>query len=357
MKENNINSISLKKGLGIGENFPTRVNLNFGLNRTEEYRTEKEKIDTLLFEKKTRPDITMDLSTIKVNDPIYKSVINEHNIPVGIVPVYICHDSKSGIEKSRFFDELNEFAENGISFFTLHFTANRDLLNIAKSTRKIPITSRGGAVLLYDQILNNKDNILLENIDSIISICKSNNIAISLGTSFRPSSIFDACDSVHIKETTEQLKICEYLKSRGVKVMVENVGHISIDKLEEHCNLLRKFKSPIMPLGPLPTDSGFENDHIVSAVGASIMGYNNCAHIINCVTKKEHLSSEITLADMQEGISAAKVAAHMIDVSKGIPEAIDIDKQTYFRRSVTKNCLLSDVDCLRCSTQCPLKLV
>ena len=34
--------------------------------------------------------------------------------------------------------------------------------------------------------------------------------------------------------------------------MIENVGHISLDKLTKHAELLKESNAPIMPLGPLP---------------------------------------------------------------------------------------------------------
>lgn len=356
MNDNTNKSFYLKTGLGIGEGFPVRVNLNFGINRLNEYSYEKEKIDTLLTSSELRPDIMMDLSTIKVENPLYQRVIHKYELPIGIVPVYICFNSKKGIDKIRLLEELHEFAENNVSFFTLHLTANKRLQELAQ-TRKIPLTSRGGAVLLSDQKINNRENILLENLENIISLCIKHNITISLGTSFRPSSIIDACDEVHLAETEEQLKLCEYLKSKGVKVMVENVGHISLDKLAKHCKKLQEFEAPIMPLGPLPTDSGFEQDHIASAIGASMMGFYNCAHIINCITRKEHVSSEIFLDDMKEGIKAAKLTGHIIDLSFNREKAISVDRKIYTQRANMKNCLLSGVDCERCAEQCPLNLV
>lgn len=75
MKEYNKNSFCLKNGLGIGENYPIRINLNFGLNNIDEYEKEKVKIDTLLLSEHTRPDIVMDLSTIKIGNPLYRRVI------------------------------------------------------------------------------------------------------------------------------------------------------------------------------------------------------------------------------------------------------------------------------------------
>ena len=55
-----------------------------------------------------------------------------------------------------------------MSFITVHFTADVDLFRQAKTERKIPITSRGGGIVLYDTEQNQrKKNIFREHIEEI----------------------------------------------------------------------------------------------------------------------------------------------------------------------------------------------
>ena len=146
------------------------------------------------------------------------------------------------------------------------------------------------------------------------------------------------------------------LQAEGVQVMVENVGHISIDRLEKHCGLLRQFNAPIMPLGPLPTDCAENEDHIAAAVGATMMGYWNCAHIINCITRSEHTKSSFSIEETLEAIRTARLAAHIIDVARGI----DLEKETEMLDMRAKNqcCIVEEGrECRRCSMYCPLKTV
>ena len=136
--------------------------------------------------------------------------------------------------------------------------------------------------------------------------------------------------------------------------MVENVGHIAINQLELHCERLRAFDAPIMPLGPVTTDAAVDADHIASAIGAAFMGYWDCAHIINCVTRSEHSKSRFSIDDTLEAIRAAKVAAHSIDVAKGI--GFDQDSLIYGQRATQQNCLAgAGTDCSRCAGFCPVK--
>lgn len=352
-----MSSFVLKGGLGIGQEYPVRVNLNYGINSHELKCEELSKLRKIFLNNDLRPDICMDLSTVKLDNPLYSIIRSEYNIPVGIVPVYTCFKEGKGIDVKDFFENLLFHISNGISFFTLHLTPDYELLELSKKNRKIPLTSRGGGIVLSDMLLNNRvENILIENIDEIIEICKDNNVAISLGTSFRPASIFEACDEVHIAETFKQLKLCKYIKDRGVNVLVENIGHITLDKIKDHSNLLKQFEAPIMPLGPLPTDIGFDNDHIASSIGATTLAMYDCLHIINCITPCEHTSSIIDQDSMVKGIKAAKLTSHIINTSRGYALNLEKEKIVYKNRSERRSCFNEGEDCKRCSFMCPLKI-
>ena len=212
-------------------------------------------------------------------------------------------------------------------------------------------------MVLYDCRINNRtQNIFREHIDEIADISLKYNVVISLGTTFRPGTILDACDSIHIEETLRQLNICKLLQSKGVKVMVENIGHITLDKISTHSKLLNRFNAPIMPLGPLPTDVAINEDHIANAIGASFAAYIGCAHIINCVTRYEHSKSAITQEATVEAIRAAKVAAHIADLSRNFNEANLYDTMITNNRMKEHSCFADSKNCTRCSTVCPLKL-
>ena len=252
-------------------------------------------------------------------------------------------------------ETLEYHINNGVSFFTIHFTANYINLKTSLKTRKIPVTSRGGGITLKVQATNNiKENIFLNIIDDIIPLFKRNNITLNLGTTFRPSSTCDGLDEVHISETLEQLEICNYLTERGVNVILENIGHINLKDIEIHSKTLKQFNVPIMPLGPFPTDIGFDHDSMVSSVGASFLGYNRALHIINSITSKEHSGSSFDKEDLLLGVEQAKLSAYMVNLALN---KIDnsIEKDIYSKRANNKNCLVNK-ECSRCASFCPLKI-
>lgn len=344
--------LSANGGLAVGHNNPVRVNCNVGANSMLQMEYELKRLNAIL-KSEQRPDTFMDLSIGRYDNPLYKKIIELFGCPVGIVPSYL-FTKPYRISKQEAIRIIKQLADDGLSFFTLHLTATKELLEIATRTRKIPVTSRGGSIVLRHMLEAGTENIWLSILPEIITIATEYKIAISLGSTFRPAGIEDACDEVHIRETHEQLKICRLLQSEGVQVILENVGHISLAKIERHCELLKQFNAPIMPLGPTPTDCAENEDHIASAIGASLMGYLNCAHIINCITRNEHSKPLFSIEDTLEAIKTAKLAAHIIDVAKGIN--LNEDSEIFEKRAAKHSCIAGDeIDCNRCSSFCPLK--
>ena len=334
-----------------------KLNCNIGCNSKDTYYTELEKIRKIK-ESGCIPDMMMDLSLYRAEKPLYKQIQVILNVPVGTVLAYIPFSEDKGLEWNVSQDYLMELGKNKVSFVTIHFTANAHLWEIAKRDRHIAVTSRGGAMCLYDIEKNSrKQNLFYDHIDEIAEIARQYNITISLGSTFRPSNIFDACDEVHTRETEEQLAICKYLQQKGLNVMVENVGHMPLDKMENHAKLLRQFNAPIMPLGPIPTDTAVGQDHISAAVGAAFLCYHGCADIINCVTRYEHTGEEITAEAIIESIKAMRVVAQTINVYRGIEDAIGIERNMDQLRSEKRSCVVGEGQCNRCHHVCPLRLI
>lgn len=339
--------------LAVGSDNPIRVNCNVGINTDANRAYEIERLETI---KKSEclPDTFMDLSIGQFDKPFYKEIQTLFDCPVGFVPSYVL-PTDAVVKKETAIDIIRRLADDGISFLTLHLTASLELYKIANTFRKIPVTSRGGASVLQQMKMTNGMNIWRLCLPEIIDIVKAYGIVISLGTTFRPAGIGDACDEVHLKETMGQLKLCKELQEEGVQVMVENVGHISLEKLESHCKLMRQFNAPIMPLGPTPTDCAVNTDHIASAIGAAFMGYWGCAHIVNCITRSEHSNSFFTIRETLESIRIAKLTAHIVDLARGMNH--EEDNKMYEQRAKQHNCLAgTGANCKRCSMYCPLKL-
>lgn len=342
---------SVSGSLKVGQGCPIRVNCNVGINSQTGREYEIKRLNAIKASD-YQPDTFMDLSTGLFERPFYKEIQLRFGCPIGFVPSYLLPLNKA-VSDVQAIDIIKRLADDGIAFITLHLTASHELYQEAKAMRRIPVTSRGGNVVLQ-HITQTGRNIWLTCLPEITAIVKQYGMAISLGTTFRPAGIIDACDIIHLKETEAQIKLCHTLQAEGVQVLVENVGHISLDRLEKHCQRLKECNAPIMPLGPTPTDIALGNDHTAAAIGAAFMGYWGCAHIINCITRAEHTNSVFTIEETLEAIQSARLAAHIVDLAQGI--GLGEDELVYEKRANSRNCLAgTGKDCTRCDKLCPLK--
>lgn len=228
----------------VGKNLRLKINCSVGLSDKKELKNEIDKIAQIAhFD--VLPDTMMDLSIIHLDNPLYQYIHKEIGCPVGTVPVYVCFEDEKGIDKIRFLEEIENQAQNGVSFMTLHFTAIDEIYR--KTTmRNIPVISRGGSLVLRDMYINKrKQNILFECFDEMCDIFKKYSVTVSVGTTFRPSSLYDALDEVQLAEIKMQKEIVKELIKRNISVMMEGIGHISLHDIKKYVQLIRNELHPI----------------------------------------------------------------------------------------------------------------
>ena len=109
--------------------------------------------------------------------------------------------------------------------------------------------------------------------------------------------------------------------------MIEGPGHVPINQIQANVLLEKSLcgGAPFYVLGPLPTDIAPGYDHITAAIGGAIAGWAGADYLCY-VTPSEHLRLP-TLDDVREGVIASKIAAHIADIAKGIPGAIERDRR------------------------------
>ena len=352
-----MNSVELKgknHNIIIGDASPIIVNCNVGVNDVHNLSYEKDKIDMLFSSQNTLPDTMMDLSIFDKQGILSQYILQNYDVPIGVVPVYAFE--QFNLNKSTLLAQIEKYAEMGIAFMTMHITADTDIYEVAVKERKIPTTSRGGSITLKNAYKYNKKNIFRECLDEIVGLAKKYDFVISLGTTFRPAGIIDACYRTHIMETLRQIELSRYLQKQGVSVIVENVGHISLDKIEKHSLLLKRCNAPIMPLGPSVIDSAIGYDHIAASIGASFMAYYNTAHVINAISPTEHQTSFFSKEDAKKAVIAAKIAARTVNVTR-FSQFKDEENCIYNIRAEKHSCIIADEHtCERCYKLCPLKM-
>ena len=337
----------------VGKGLQLKINSSVGLSDEGAFKTEADKI-TKMAGFDVLPDTMMDLSIISAKRSLYDLIQKEIGCPVGTVPVYICFDSKKGIDKNKILEEIERQAQNGIAFMTLHFTATDEIYR-KTIDRNVSVISRGGSLVLRDLYINKrKQNILLECFDDICRILKKYSVVVSVGTTFRPSTLYDALDEVQIDEMKMQKDIINALRKRDIVVMMEGVGHISLSDIKKYVKLIREdFYIPFMPLGPIPTDRAIGWDHVSAAIGASYMAALDGADIINAVTREEHTGGIPTTNSIYEALKSAQVVVNCIN------DVRFFDKYNKAQNDKKNNCMgiiKEDIGCARCKEECPFLL-
>jgi len=317
--------------LAIGKGLRTKINTNVG--------TSKDRADTTLELEKVRisigagTDTVMDLSTGGDLGEIRRAIIGASTVALGTVPIYqaavrAVKAGKAIVEMTAddLFRAIEENGEDGVDFITVHCGVTRQsVARIEQQGRLLGIVSRGGSILAHWMDFNNRENPLYEQYDRLLEIAKRYDMVLSLGDGLRPGCLSDATDRGQVQELILLGELTRRARDRGVQVMIEGPGHVPIQEIKANVLLEKSLcnGAPFYVLGPLPTDIAPGYDHITAAIGGAIAGWAG-ADFLCYVTPSEHLRLP-TLDDVREGVIASKIAAHIADIAKGVPGAIERD--------------------------------
>jgi phosphomethylpyrimidine synthase len=317
--------------LAIGKGLKTKVNVNIG--------TSKDHLDLELELEKVRvsesagADTIMDLSTGGELGTIRREIIKNTALIVGTVPIYqvatkMMNECKAIVEMTGddMFDAIEENGRDGVDFITVHCgVTQRSTDCIKEEGRVLGIVSRGGSILERWMYYNKKENPLYDNYDRLLEIAKKYDMVLSLGDGLRPGCLADATDRGQVQELILLGELTKKARDYGVQVMIEGPGHVPIKDIEANVRLQKSIcnGAPFYVLGPLPTDIAPGYDHITSAIGGAIAGSAG-VDFLCYVTPAEHLRLP-TLEDVREGTIASRIAAHIADIAKGVPGAIEKD--------------------------------
>ncbi|MGA2782752.1 MAG: phosphomethylpyrimidine synthase ThiC [Smithella sp.] len=328
----NVNHTAIKP-LAIGKGLRTKVNANIG--------TSKDNNDLTLELKKLKiaeaagADAVMDLSTGGDLAQIRKAVMEKATVAIGTVPIYqaavkILQEKKaiSKMTAEDIFAVIEENGKDGVDFITVHCGVTRmSVAAVEEQGRILGIVSRGGAMTANWMYCNKRENPLYEQYDRLLEIAHRYDMVLSLGDGLRPGSIEDATDQGQLQELIILGQLALRARAAGVQVMIEGPGHVPLTEIVANIKLQKKIcqGAPFYVLGPLPTDIAPGYDHITSAIGGAIAGAAG-ADFLCYVTPAEHLRLP-TLADVHEGVIAARIAAHIADIAKGLPGARERDRK------------------------------
>ncbi len=331
--------VELSKPKAIGEGLSTKINANIGTSKDHpDLEPELEKLKAAL---EAGADAIMDLSTGGPIKEIRQAIREQCPVPLGTVPIYqvavetmarrkkaMCH-----MDVDDLFRVIEEQAMEGVDFMTLHCGLTLQAVERLRSKERLMgVVSRGGSLIMEWMIFNKKENPLYEHFDDVLAIAKEHEITLSLGDGLRPGCLLDATDGAQVHELIILGELTLRAWEAGVQVMIEGPGHMSMDQIPANMLLEKRLchNAPFYVLGPLVTDIAPGYDHITGAIGGAIAAASG-ADFLCYVTPAEHLRLP-TLEDVKEGVIASKIAAHAADLVKGVPGALEKDRQMAIAR-------------------------
>jgi phosphomethylpyrimidine synthase len=306
----------------IGRNFLVKINANIGNSAVTS--SIGEEVDKLRWSTRWGADTVMDLST---GDNIHETrewIIRNSPVPIGTVPIYQALEKVRGKAEDLtidiFLETLVEQAEQGVDYFTIH--AGVLLRYVPLTAKRVTgIVSRGGSIMAKWCLAHHEENFLYTHFEEICAVMKKYDVAFSLGDGLRPGCIADANDAAQFGELETLGELTKIAWKHDVQVMIEGPGHVPMHKIQENMDkqLALCHEAPFYTLGPLVTDIAPGYDHITSAIGAAMIGWQGTA-MLCYVTPKEHLGLP-NRKDVKDGVIAYKIAAHAADLAKGHPGA------------------------------------
>jgi phosphomethylpyrimidine synthase len=324
---------TLKKIVAVGAGLKTKINANIGTSPDHiDIAEELAKLDVAV---EFGADAVMDLSTGGNLLQIRKEILAASPVQVGTVPIYeaACRTVAKGkkisqIEGDLLFDVIEEQAQQGVDFMTVHCGINKATVAILNRQRRlVGAVSRGGSFLVKCINATGKENPLFEQYDRLLQIAKKYDVTLSLGDGFRPGCIQDASDYPQIAELAVLGELVLRAREAGVQSMIEGPGHVPINQVETNVVLAKRLghNAPLYFLGPLVTDIAPGYDHITSAIGGA-MAASYGVDFICYVTPAEHLRLP-DLQDVHDGVISARIAAHAADIVKGVVGAKERDDE------------------------------
>ncbi|WP_258360283.1 phosphomethylpyrimidine synthase ThiC [Moorella sulfitireducens (nom. illeg.)] len=318
---------------GIGKGLRTKVNANLGTSTSfPDIEPELEKLQEAL---DAGADAVMDLSTGGDIDGCRRRIIAHSPVAVGTVPIYqatVEAQEKYGalveMTAEDLFKVIEKQAEDGVDFITVHCGVTLEVVDrLRREGRLADIVSRGGSFLTGWMLHHGEENPLYARYDRLLEIARRYDVTLSLGDGLRPGCLADATDRAQIQELIILGELVDRAREAGVQAMVEGPGHVPLNQVQANILLEKRLchEAPFYVLGPLVTDVAPGYDHITAAIGGALAAAAG-ADFICYVTPAEHLGLP-TLADVREGVIAARIAGHAADLVKGVPGAWEWDRE------------------------------
>lgn len=270
-----------------------------------------------------RSDMTTvtDLTTSR-DDRLLRSLLSHSDLAVGTVPAYALGPVATGRSRESapraLFSALEQQVLLGVDFLSIHSSLTTRLAERVSSARRtIPVTSRGGALVLQVMHDARVDNPFRTVFDELLGLCASHGVVLSFVGTLRSGSVVDSFETLHLEELRETAELAQRAHDAGVATMVELLNHTPLSSIEPYMRLGRSLfpHSLLGALGPTPTDIAVGLDDVAGAIGAATAARAGIDWI-NVVTAGEH-SHLPSYEETARAIRYFKLASHIAAVSDG----------------------------------------
>jgi len=317
--------------VGIGRGLRTKVSASIGLAGSS--ATINEEIVKVKAALAAGADAIMDLSISGEIDAMRRETLAVAPVPVGTLPVYQAmadaaakYGSSLKMDVEEMFEVIERHAADGVDFLALHCGTTMDIVERAKREGRIdPLVSYGGSHLIGWMVHNKRENPLYEQYDRVLSIAKKYNVTLSLADGMRPGCLADSLDGAQVQEMVVLGELVRRSRQAGVQIMIKGPGHMPLNHVQATVTLQKSLcqGAPYFVFGPLLTDIAAGYDHINAAIGGAVSAWAG-AEFLCYVTPAEHIGLP-DVHQVREGVIAARIAAHVGDLAKGMKEAYQWD--------------------------------
>ena len=174
----------------VGQDCRTKINVNLGVS--PEHNNHEEELQKVQNAIDMNAEAIMDLSNFGKTREFRRKLVKMSTAMIGTVPMY---DAVGMLEKDlkditvdEFFSVVEQHAEDGVDFMTIHCGMNRKTAQRIKDNPRLTnVVSRGGSLLFAWMEMNNQENQFYEYYDRLLAICEKYDVTLSLGEACRPA--------------------------------------------------------------------------------------------------------------------------------------------------------------------------
>ena len=371
------NSIRKKSMLVGNEEFP-KILASIGASNTSDSLDIE--INKAQIAKKYGADIIIDHTLLPTYNEIHKRLLDSIDLPLSTIAVYdraadvLYGDNKPYFTEEDVINGIEDKAKLGVDMLTIHASVLKEDLSYFKTGgRIISCTSRGGTMVLTNIKKTGKENFYFTYFDEILKIAKRYRVTLSLGSVFRPATIYDAIhnNQKYWEEIKRNAALVKRATDMGVGIMVEGIGHCPTNLIPSLVKKSKEILNAPYRVLTVATDCGLGYDHVTSAIATS-SAVSAGADFVTAVSRSEHLGLP-SVEDVKEAVITAKIATYAgyiartgnVSLDKKMAEArnkvgckgsIDcaiVPKMT--EEELHKHKIESDKKCTMCGPFCALK--